>query len=170
MDAIDAILTRRSVRRFLTDPVPEDKVKLLLRAAMQAPSAVNQQPWQFVVINDQALLREVAIFHTSVQVLHEAPLGILICGDKRLEKRQNCWFQDCSAATENMLLAAHALGLGACWLGIFHLTERVEGVRRVFDLPPEIMPLTLIALGFPGETPPPEDRYLAERVHYNTWK
>jgi nitroreductase len=170
MDAIDVILTRRSVRRFLPDAVPEDQVKLLLRAAMQAPSAVNQQPWQFIVITDLSLLHEVAKFHTSVQVLHEAPLGILICGDKRLEKRQNCWVQDCAAATENMLLAAHALGLGACWLGIYHLTERVEGIRRVFMLPPEIMPLTLVALGFPGETPPPEDRYIEERVHTNTWK
>jgi len=170
MDAIDAILTRRSVRRFLPDPVPDDQVKLLLRAAMQAPSAVNEQPWQFVVINDRALLAEVATFHSSVQVLHEAPMGILICGDKRLEKRQNCWVQDCSAATENMLLAAHALGLGAVWLGIYHLEARIEGARKVFNLPAEIIPLVLIALGLPGETPPPEDRYIEERVHHNLWR
>jgi nitroreductase len=169
MDAIEAILTRRSVRRYKTDPVPDEMIHTLLQAAMQAPSAVNQQLWQFVVVTDRRLLQAVTTFHTSAKMLTEAPLGILICGDQSLEKRQNTWMQDCAAATENMLLAAHALGLGAVWLGIYHDPQRLEGARRLFHLPPEILPLSMVAAGFPAETPSVVDRFLPERVHYNTW-
>ncbi|NPV87462.1 MAG: nitroreductase family protein [Anaerolineae bacterium] len=169
MDTIEAIMTRRSVRKFLERQIPPEMVEKLLRAAMQAPSAVNQQLWHFIVITDRQQLERVTEYHSSSQMLHKAPLGILICGDQTLEKRPNTWFQDCSAATQNVLLAAHAMGLGAVWLGIMHDAGRVEGTRRVFNLPPHILPLSLVAVGYAEETPPPEDRYLPERVRYNSW-
>lgn len=169
MDTIEAILTRRSVRHFLPQAVPQEMVETLLKCAMHAPSAANAQPWHFVVINDRETLEEVTTFHIAAESLHEAPMAILVCGDERLEKRPDRWILDCSAATENILLAAHAMGLGAVWLGIHPDPIRIEGMRQLVELPPEIHPLALVAVGYPAKVPPPINRYRADRVHYNTW-
>jgi len=119
MNTLETIFTRRSVRDFKPDPVGEEDLLDLLKAGMQAPSAKNEQPWHFVVIDDPELLHTIPGFHPHAEMLNDAPLAILVCSDRKLEKKRASWLQDCSAATENILLAAHAKGLGGVWLGIF---------------------------------------------------
>lgn len=169
MDAMENILSRRSIRRYTAEPVSEETIKQLLEAAMSAPSANNRQPWQFVVIDDRELLDAITEVHRYAQMLKEAPLAILVCGDLQRAKHQDYWVLDCSAATENLLLAAHALGLGAVWLGVYPNEKRVEGVRRLVCLPEQLEPFSLISIGHPAEQKPPSARYDAERVHRNQW-
>ena len=169
METLDAILTRRSVRNFKHEPIPQDVINKLLRAAMQAPSAGNEQPWHFVVIDDPESLHAIPEFHPYSKMLLDAPLAIQVCSDRKLEKHRASWIQDCSAATQNILLAAHALGLGSVWLGIFPKAERVAGMQRLLNLPGDIRPFGLVAIGYPAEEPEPVDRYKEDRVHRNQW-
>jgi nitroreductase len=169
MDAMQAILSRRSIRRYTSDPVPSGQVDRLLAAAMAAPSAGNQQPWHFVVLRDRSLLEAIPKFHPYSAMLKEAPLAILVCGDVKLEKHEGFWVQDCSAATENLLLAAHAEGLGAVWLGLYPQPERVAGMRELLGLPENVIPLALIAVGQPAEEKGPAERFDASRVHQDRW-
>jgi len=169
MDAMQAILSRRSIRRYTDQPLPETLITGLLKAAMSAPSAGNQQPWQFVVINERGILDKIAQFHPYARMLLEAPAAILVCGDLKLETSKGYWVQDCSAATQNLLLAAHASGLGAVWLGVYPREERVVALRTLLGLPEHIAPLALVAVGYPAETKPPSNRYDAARVRYNRW-
>jgi nitroreductase len=159
MDAIEAILSRRGIRKYTNDPLPDLVVNEILRAAMSAPSAGNEQPWHFVVIRDRKTLDRITEVHPHAQMLKEAPVAILICGDLGLEKHKGFLVQDCSAATENMLLAASAKGLGAVWLGIYPREDRVEGLRRMLDIPKGVIPFSLIPLGHPAEEKPREDRF-----------
>ncbi|MHA1168123.1 MAG: nitroreductase family protein [Candidatus Hodarchaeales archaeon] len=169
MDAIEALLTRRSIRKFREGTVTEDNVKEILKSAMHAPSAGNQQPWQFVVINDRKILERIPSVHPYSKMVRQASLAILVCGDKRLEKHEGYWIQDCSAATQNLLLAVHALGLGGVWLGIYPRKDRVSGMKKLLNLPDEVTPLSLIPIGIPGEEKQDVNRYLKERIHYNNW-
>ena len=169
MDALTAIKTRRSVRKYTAAPVGEDTVKEILRCGMQAPSACNEQPWQFVVIRDKALLAKAGDINPYAKFAKDAPVAILVCGDLRLDKCQGYWVQDCSNCAQNMLLAAHALGLGAVWTGIYPLGERVEGFRKLCGLPQEVTPLALLVMGHPVEQPKPENRFKAERIHNDRW-
>ena len=169
MDTIEAILSRRSIRKFIQEPIPDGLIKELLKAAMNAPSARNQQPWQFIVINDRNILNEIPKIHPHSKMLTETPLAILVCGDKSLEKSEGYWVQDCSAATMNLLIAATAKGLGSVWLGIYPRDERIKGIVDILSLPDHITPLSLVALGYPAEKKQKEDRYNEERVHYNKW-
>jgi len=169
METLEAIFTRRSVRDFKREPIPEEDVQDLLRAGMQAPSAKNEQPWHFIVIDDPALLRAIPEFHPYSKMLLDAPLAILVCSDRNLETKRASWLQDCSAATQNILLAAHAKGLGAVWLGIFPDSERVFGMQSLLELPKDIRPVALVAVGYPASTPEPVNRFKAERVHRNRW-
>ncbi|MFW5713211.1 MAG: nitroreductase family protein [Brevefilum sp.] len=169
METLEAIFTRRSVRNFRSDPVVEEDIEELLRAGMQAPSAKNEQPWPFVVIDNPELLHAIPDFHPHAKMLMEAPLAILVCSDRKLETKRASWLQDCSAATQNILLAAHAKGLGATWLGIFPDSDRVFGIQDLVNLPKDIRPVSLVALGHPASKPEPVDRFKAERVHINQW-
>jgi nitroreductase len=169
MDVIKAILTRRSIRRYTSEPVTEAEVEKLLAAAMAAPSAGNQQPWHFVVIRERDTLNAVPEFHPHAGMLREASVAILVCGDVTLQKHEGYWVQDCSAATQNLLLAAHALGLGAVWLGIHPRPEREEGIRKLLGLPTNVVPLALISVGRPAEEKEPAGRYDSERVHRERW-
>jgi len=169
MDTLDAIRTRRSIRKYLDKPVPQDVLQQVLRAAMYAPSACNAQPWQFVVLEDCRLLREVPNIHPYAAMAAEAPLAVLVCGDTSFEVVSGFWVIDCSAAVQNLLLAAHALGLGAVWTGVYPQQERVEGFRRLLGLPKNVIPHSLIPLGYPAEQPPQEERYRPDRIHRNAW-
>lgn len=166
---LETILKRRSIRKYKSESVPEDKVKQLLQAAMAAPSAGNQQPWHFVVINNRTKLDEIPKFHPYAQMVKEAPLAILVCGDTENEKHKGFWVQDCSAATENLLLAAQALGLGAVWVGVYPRDERVQGFRQLLNIPEGIMPFALVPVGYPAESKQPADRFDESRVHLNSW-
>lgn len=169
MEVLEAIYTRRSVRDFKGDPIPEEDVHDLLRAGMQAPSARNEQPWHFIVIDDPELLHAIPDFHPASKMLLEAPLAILVCSDRKLEEKRASWLQDCSAATQNILLAAHAKGLGAVWLGIFPDSERIFGMQSLLALPKDVRPVTMVAVGYPASIPEPVDRFKSERVHNNQW-
>ena len=169
METLQAIKTRRSIRRFLDKPVTREMARSLLEAAMFAPSVGNEQPWQFVVLDERELLDKVPSICATASMCRQAPLAILVCADSSLEKYPNFWVQDCSAATENILLAAHAQGLGAVWVGIYPLTDRIVAFRRLLGLPEEITPISLVPLGYPNETPAEPMRYMEERVHFNGW-
>ncbi len=169
MDAMEAILTRRSIRKYTNKTVPEAVVKELLEAAMSAPSAGNQQPWQFIVINDRKTLDEIPKFHPFSQPLREASVAIVICGDLQRENFKGFWVQDCSAATENILVAARARGLGTVWLGVYPMDDRIKGMRKLLGLPETIVPLSIIPVGYPAEERTRANRYDTSRVHYNRW-
>ncbi len=169
MDAIEAIMTRRSIRKYAAQPVSDEVVEKLLRAGMAGPSAANEQPWHFVVVKDRSLLDQVPSFHPFSHMLKEAALAILICEDPRLEVIKGRGMLDCSAATENILLAAHALGLGAVWLGIYPVKERMNGMRKLLQIPSKIVPVALVSIGYPNENLRKEDRFKPERVHHNRW-
>lgn len=154
MDAIDAILSRRSIRKYTADPVPENVVNQLLEAAMNAPSASNQQPWHFIVINDRGILDKIPKIHPYSNMLKEAPLAIAVCGDLQLEINKGRWIMDCSAATQNILIAAQAKGLGAVWLGVYPVEERVTGIQELLGLPEHIIPLCIVSVGYPAEKNP----------------
>ncbi len=169
MDTLEAIHTRRSIRKYTDRPVPRELVKELLRAAMCAPSAVNAQPWVFIVIDDPKLLDEIPTFSPYAGMCREAQLAVLVCGDTTQEKAPGYWVQDCSAATQNLLLAAHALGLGAVWTGIYPMEDRVDGFRKAFGLPEHVIPLGLVPIGYPAQQPGIQDRYTEEKVYHNRY-
>ncbi len=169
MDIFDAIATRRSVRKYTDRPVTDEDIRTVLEAAMMAPSAGNAQPWHFVVVRDAALRARVAELNVYAAMARTAPAGILVCGDPRLEKYPGFWVQDCSAAIQNLLLAAHGFGLGAVWTGIHPVAEREEGCRRAFGLPAEVVPLGYIGLGHPDQHPHSGSRFREDRVHRDVW-
>ncbi|MFH0893281.1 MAG: nitroreductase family protein [Bacteroidota bacterium] len=170
MEALEALFTRRSIRKFKKDPITEEALKGILRAAMYAPSAANQQPWGFVVIKDRNILNQIPTVHPYAEMIKEAPVAIAVCGDLSLEKHQGYWVQDCSAASHNLCLAAHALGIGNVWLGIYPREDRVMGIREILKLPENVVPLSIIVLGHPDETAaPPEERFNPAKIHNDKW-
>ena len=171
--AIETIMTRTSIRSFSDRAVSADTIEMLLRAGMAAPTAVNKQPWYFVVITDRAVMDSLGGNGRQSQMWKESPLAIAVCGnmEKALEgPAQAFWVQDCSAATENILLAAHALGLGAVWTGCYPMEERMANVSQVLKLPENIVPLCVIVMGYPNESPEPKDKWKPENVSYNAFE
>jgi nitroreductase len=164
---IQTIFARRSIRKYAEESVSETDIKTLLEAAMAAPSASNRKPWQFVVVTERQTLDRLAEVHPHGKMLFEAKLCIAVCGD--LTEMERFWVQDCSAATENLLLAATALGLGAVWLGVYPREERVTAVRQVLGIPEAIVPLNLISIGHPAEEKEPRTQYDEVRVHRERW-
>lgn len=169
MEALEAILTRRSVRKFKSQPVDQTIVKQLLTAAMSAPSAMNSQPWHFVVIDKRELLNKIPEFHPYSSMCREAPLAIVVCADLSLEKSEGFWIQDLAAATQNILLAARALGLGAVWLSGYPAEERVAGIKKLFQLPKNFMPLSIVPIGYTDVPQVAQPRFDQKRVHYNSF-
>lgn len=163
-----AILERRSIRKYTDEPVSEVDLKDLLQAAMSAPSAHNKQPWEFIVVKDRQLLIEITKAHPYSKMLMEAPMAIIVCGDQTREY-SGFWVQDCSAATENILIAARDKGLGSVWLGVYPREKMVEDIRKIFNIPGDVIPLNIIAIGHPAEEKEPADRYDESKVHLNKW-
>lgn len=141
----------------------------MLEAAMAAPSAGNQQPWEFVVVRDKEVLQKLTEVSPYTKMLKEADLAIVVCGDEAKEKHKGYWVQDCSAATENILIMAAHLGLGAVWCGIYPVDERVVGVKNILGLPQSVIPLGIIAVGHPAEHKEPANRYDESKIHYDRW-
>ncbi|MGQ9668455.1 MAG: nitroreductase family protein [Anaerolineae bacterium] len=160
------ILARRSVRRYTSELVTEEQIITLLKAAMAAPSAANRRPWHFIVVTERGILDTLAERHPYAKMLSEAPLCIAVVGEPAIS---DYWVQDCSAATENILLAAAGMGLGSVWLGVHPRAEREQMVREVLGIPAGLVPLCLIAVGHPAEHPPARTQYDPARVHYNRW-
>lgn len=169
METLQAILTRRSIRKFINKEITEEHVIKLLEAAMYAPSARNTQPWHFIVISDRKLLDQIPHLHPYADMCYEAPLAIMVCGDLNLEKMEGYIAINCAAATQNILLAAHDLGLGAVWLGVYPRKERMEALSKFFNIPQNIIPVSLIAIGYPAESKTKPERFKPERIHYNKW-
>jgi len=169
MDAMTALCSRRSIRLYTNKTVAQETVRELLRAAMSAPSAGNERPWHFIVLTDRSILDSIPRFHPYSAMLRQASVAILVCGDVSLEKHRGHWVLDCAAATENILVAAHAKGLGAVWCGVYPTEDRVANFRGLLGLPEQIVPFSLVPLGFPAEAKHAGDRYDAARVHENRW-
>ncbi len=169
MDVTKAILSRRSIRKYTEEPVSGDDIEALLTAAMHAPSAVNEQPWHFVIIQDRKTLEAVSRLSATAPMVKYAPLAIAVCADRNLEKFPGLWALDCSAATENILLAATARGLGAVWTAVYPFEERVNGIKELLNLPANVIPLCIIPVGRPAETPAPVDRFNPSCIHHETW-
>lgn len=169
--ALAHLFRRRSVRRFTPEPVSEASIHDLLAAAMAAPSARACDPWRFVVLRDQAVRTAIASGLPYGGMLAHAPVGFAVCGELAATHDQQLSYliQDCSAAIENLLLAADALGLGACWLGVHPREDRIAHVRSVLGLPEGILPLSVIAVGRPAEAPAPRTRFDAAKVHTDRW-
>ena len=169
MELLKAIQTRRSIRKFTDEPVDDNLVEEIIRAGMMAPSAGNEKPWHFVVIRDAKLLKAISAEHLYASVVEKAPVAVLLCGDQRAEKYGDFWDQDCAAATQNMLLVAHSLGLGSVWLGIHPRVQRVSDIRGLITLPAHIVPFSLLPLGYPDEEKGSESRFNRGRIHYEQW-
>lgn len=171
-EVLENIFTRTSVRDYQDRPVEKETVEQLLRAAMAAPSAGNKQPWKFVVVQDRETLNAIADNLQSIKMAAKAPLAIVVCGDLTLTfpgDGIDYWIEDTSAATENLLLAAHSLGLGAVWCGIYPLQDRVAFLKELLQLPENIVPLNVVPIGYPAENPTPKDKWKPESIHLNTW-
>jgi nitroreductase len=166
---MDEILRRRSIRRFKDEAVGQDLIKKILAAGMAAPSAGNQQPWQFIVVKDRQACLKVSECSPYAKATADAPVAIVVCGDLSLEKHQGYWVQDCSAAVENMLLEITSLGLGAVWLGVYPRPDRVTYLQKYFVLPDNIVPFAIIPVGFPAQELPPANRYNEARIHNEKW-
>lgn len=159
MEIYQAIMTRRSVRRFTEESVSDEVCANLLKAAMQAPSAHNAQPWHFVVIDNHEIMKKINRFHPYASMLKHSPLAITVCGDLTIEHSVEYLALNCAAATQNILLAAHGFDLGAVWLGIYPRIERMRELSKLLKLPESIVPISLIALGHPLEKKMTENRY-----------
>jgi nitroreductase len=166
---MDPVLSRRSIRAYRGQPVSDEMVHTLLKAAMVAPSAGDERPWHFVVINDQRIREKIPEIHRFAPMAPNAPVAILVCGDDNLQKHHGFWVQDCAAATENILIEAQQLGLGAVWLGVYPVEGRVQGFRRLLNIPEHVIPFALVLVGYPAEHKKPADRYDESRVHANCW-
>jgi len=164
---LDFMFKRRSVRQYNDQPVSPDDIKAILEAAMAAPSASNLKPWHFVVVTSRGLLEELADAHPYGKMLTQAGIAIAVCGDPKISERY--WDQDGAAATENILVAASALGLGAVWLGCHPRKERKSAVRKILEIPDNIEVLSLISVGHPAERKPARTQYDETRVHRERW-
>ena len=164
---LDFLLGRRSIRVYSPGEVSEAAVTRLLEAAMAAPSAMTKDPWRFVTVRDRQTLAKLATLHPGAAMLSSAALAIVVCGDldAAFERHISYLLQDCSAATENLLLAAHAQGLGACWVGIHPGEPLIKRVNELLSLPASVIPVAAVSLGQPGEQPPPRTRYNPDYVH-----
>ena len=167
---LDNIATRTSVRDYEARPVEKEKIEKMLRAAMAAPTAMNKQPWHFVVVDQRNVLDALAGANPYAKMLKKAPLAIVVCGntDKMIEGGgRDFWIQDASAATEDLLLAAHAMGLGAVWTGAYPSEERSISISKVLSLPDNLIPLNMIVVGYPAEHPQPKQKFKEENISYN---
>jgi nitroreductase len=169
MSTLEDIFSRRSIRKYKPQAVEQDKLTLLIKAAMYAPSARNTRPWHFIVVNERSQLDSLSEIHPYARMLKTATLAILVCGDTTLESSLEYLIQNCSAATQNILLAATSIGLGSVWLGIQPREARIRAMIDYFKLPPNILPITLIAIGYPDEEKSEIKRFDSNRIKYNGW-
>lgn len=169
MTDLDIFFDRRSIRQYRNLPVEKEKIDMLLKAAMYAPSAVNKQPWHFIVIDDREIMIKITEIHPYARMLRRASHAILVCGDELLQHDDGYWIVDCGAATENLLLAAHAMGLGGCWIGIQPREARKLAFSKLFSLPIHVKPFALVSLGYPDEKKNRPDRFHPDKIHFNNW-
>ncbi len=165
------IFGRRSIRAYTSAEVSQEDIRKLLQAAMAAPSAAAKDPWRFVVIRSRQTLARIAAALPNGQMLATAAFGIAVCGELEAahDRQLSYLLQDCSAAIQNILLGAHILGLGACWLGVHPREQRVQSLREILSLPDSIVPVACISIGYPGEEKEPRTRFNEQYVHFERW-
>lgn len=163
------IFKRRSIRKFKQIPLSKEEINLLLKAGMAAPTARNNQEWEFVVIDNKEIMNKILEFHVFGKPLIEAALAIAVCGDTTKQTELGYVAQDCAAATQNILLQATMMNIGSCWVGIYPRPERVAGVTNLLGLPEHIVPITVIALGYPNDEKPENNNFFEEKIRYNKW-
>lgn len=169
MDVLEAILNRRSIRRYTDRPISDEIIQTLLKAAMYAPSAVNKQPWHYIVFRDRKIMEKINTFHQNAAMLMQANAAILVCWDEELQHDTGYGPVDCSAATQNILLAAYGLGLGSVWVGLYPRAERMNSIHDLFALPQHIRPFSIISLGYPAEDKKMPVRFDPDRIHFEKW-
>lgn len=170
MNIMEAILERRSIRKYEDKEVSDELVKELLKAAMAAPSSNNMQPWEFLVVRDKEQMNKIVEEKPAAAPLKGASVAIVVCADTSEDHDKiNMWVQDCSAATENILLAAHSKGLGAVWISIYPVEPRTKNVQGILGLPEKIIPVSIISIGYPAENKAPANRYNEAKVHFYKW-
>lgn len=169
MDTIEAILSRRSIRKYTSAKVTDEQINILLKAAMYAPSAVNKQPWHFVVFRNSNSIKQILEAHPNASMLAGASAAILVCYDEHLQHDAGYGPVDCAASMQNMLLAAHDLGLGAVWVGLYPRANRMEAVQRIFSLPEYVKGFAIVSLGYPAESKTKPDRFNPARIHHEKW-
>ncbi|MBN1231598.1 MAG: nitroreductase family protein [Anaerolineales bacterium] len=170
MTIINTILSRRSIRKYTEEKVSEEMILDLLRVAMAAPTAMNNQPWEFVVVRDEVTLGKIRRKMRFAR--YDTPLAIIVCGNKKRSRNRAAWMfweQDCSAAIENILIAAAGIGLGAVWIGIHPVSIFVNNMSKILDLPKEVTPLGMIYVGHPAEERLARTQYEEDRVHWDKW-
>jgi nitroreductase len=165
MEAIQAILTRRSIRKFKETTVSDDVIEKIVDCGLAAPSARDKQPWHLIVVKNRETLKAIQKVHPSAKMLDKAAFAVVVCGDSTIESEMGYIALNCAAMTQNMLVAANALGLGSVWLGLFARKDREEGVRKVFNLPSHIIPVSIAAIGLSDETPEPANRQKEGKLH-----
>ncbi len=169
MNLFNALKDRRSIRKYKAKKVDDNVIEEIIESGMYAPSAVNKQPWHFIVFRNAITIDAINEVHPNSTMLKQASAGILICFDKNLEHDEGYGPVDCSAATQNMLLASHGLGLGACWIGIYPRQKRIDALHKIFSLPEHVTPFAVISLGYPDELKQKPERFRKERIHYEKW-
>ncbi len=169
METFQAIINRRSIRKYKSQKIHQEKILSVLKAAMYAPSAMNLQPWHFIIINSDEGIAETVKSVPHAEMIKQSGNAILVCGDSSIEKNESWLIQNCSAAVQNILLAAYDLGLGSCWIAVHGMNDIVKNLQKQFKLPAEIIPIALIALGYPDEEVKIEERFKTEKVHFNKW-
>lgn len=170
-ETIKTIHQRKSVRNYTDQEVTKEQLETLVRAGMAAPTAINTQPWQFVIVTDKTLKADYAKGNMQEAMINKCSAMIVVCCDMSLEndRAKNFWQQDCAAATENILLAAESMGLGTVWTGVYPVEERVKTVSEKFGLPENVTPFCVILVGYPDGSDQPKDKYKAERIHWNKY-
>ncbi len=169
MKVMEAILKRRSIRRFTNQPIAKEDIYSLLHAAMMAPTARNCQEWEFVVVRNKETFKKMMHVHPYAKMLEQADCALVVCGNTQREHAPGYWMADCGAATQNILLAATSLGIGSVWLGVYPNEERMAGVAKILGLPDHVKPLNIIALGYPDEKKEDVDRFDPAKIHEEKW-
>ncbi len=180
--ALDVIMTRTSVRSFTGDPISKEQLETILKAGMAAPSAINIQPWRFVVVTDKEKIASVFANGFQKDMYTQAGAVIVVCGQTTMmrkpfgqpdapeEEQPNMfWYEDCSAVAQNILLAVKALGLGAVWTAGYPAMERVAPIAQALGIPENVVPLCVIPVGVPAEDPTPKDKWKPENIHWEQW-
>ncbi|NJK87808.1 MAG: nitroreductase family protein [Bacteroidales bacterium] len=170
MELLKGLLTRRSIRKYTGENVTREQIDTIIEAAMYAPSAVDKQPWHFIVFSDKKTIEGVIALNKNAWMLEQAAIGILVCYDETLHHGPGYGPVDCSAATQNLLLAAHGLGLGAVWVGVYPRQDRIEGIGRLFNLPENVKPFSIVSIGYPAEHKNQPQRFKKDRIHYENGK
>ena len=169
MDTLEAIFNRRSIRKYTSGHITDEQLSVLLKAAMYAPSAVNKQPWHFIVFREKETIKKIIDVHPNASMLSGANAAILVCWDETLQHDTGYGPVDCAAATQNILLAAHNMGLGSVWAGVYPRQQRMDDMAKIFNLPQHIKAFSIVALGFPAEKKEIPERFITGRIHKEKW-